>query len=106
MNDKPPRIIHNGDIASLLIAIPDGHRHLRLALTMEDGETLVLPEAAVAAIVRAYTAVKTHPARRAAKMLSVTPEGLKPGYAERQLIEQDADDAEVIAELTRLLPPS
>jgi len=97
-----PRIIKNEDISSALIAVPEGHRHLRLALTTKDGETIVLQEATVAAIVRAYTTVKTHPMMHAVKLVSVRPDHLKEGYADDQLIELSADD-EVVGEITELL---
>jgi len=100
---KNIHIIKNSDITSALLAAPEGHRHLRLALTTNDGDTVVLQEATVAAIVRAYTTVKTHPAKKVVKMVSAKPAGLKEGYAEDQLIEMDVDDADVVAELTALL---
>jgi len=95
-------IIKNEDIDSVLLAVPEGHRHLRLALTTSDGETVVLQEAAVAAIVRAYVTVKTHPQMRAIKLISAKAEGLKEGYAADQLIESEADEA-VIDQMTDLL---
>lgn len=95
-------IIKNEDIYSVLLAVPEGHRHLRLALTTKGGETVVLQEAAVAAIVRAYVTVKTHPQMRAIKLISAKPEHLKDGYAADQLIESEADEA-VIEQMTRLL---
>ena len=95
--------IRNEDILSALLAVPDGHRHLRLALTTRDGEIIVLQEAAVAAIVRAYTTIKTHPVRRAVKLESAPIAGRKKGYAEHQLIETDATYGEVEAEMTRLM---
>ena len=97
------KLITNEDIESALLAVPEGHRHLRLALTTRDGNTIVLQEAALAAIVRAYTTVKTHPVRRAVKMVSGKPAGLKKGYAKDQLIEVDAPDEEVESEITRLI---
>ncbi len=97
------KFVKNEDIASALLAVPAGHRHLRLALTTREGETIVLQEATVAAIVRAYTTVKTHPVRRAVKMLSMQPSGIKDGYAKDQLVEADTPDREVIAEITALL---
>ncbi len=95
-------IIKNEDIDSVLLAVPEGHRHLRLALTTKDGKKVVLQEAAVAAIVRAYVTVKTHPQMRAIKLISAKPEHLKEGYAADQLIESEADEA-VIEQMTRLL---
>jgi hypothetical protein len=98
-----PKIIRNTDISSILFAAPTGHRHLRLAVRLEDGTDIVLQEATAAAITRVYTSVKTHPVRRAAKLVSGTPDGMKDGYAERQLIETDADEADIVAELEGLL---
>ncbi|MBI5694366.1 MAG: hypothetical protein HZC51_01310 [Nitrospirae bacterium] len=94
----------NDNLTSALLAVPEGHTHLRLALTTKDGETVaLLSEAAVAAIVRAYTTVKTHPVRRAVKLVSETPDGLKTGYAKDQLIEADVPDEDVVGEMTELL---
>ncbi len=56
----------------------------------------------MAAIVRAYVTVKTHPQMRAIKLISAKPEHLKDGYAADQLIESEADEA-VIEQMTRLL---
>src|SRR5512143_619087 len=95
-------LLRNEDIESAILAVPEGHRHLRLALTTRDGQTIVLQEATVAAIVRAYTTVKTHPQMRAVKLISVQPDGLKEGYAKDQLIEVAADD-EVVKEMSRLI---
>ena len=95
--------LRNEDIESVLLAVPEGHRHLRLVIRPKDGQTIVLQEATVAAIVRAYTTIKTHPSKRAIKMVSRKPEGLKKGYAADQLIEVEVDDEEVIRELTEIL---
>jgi len=98
-----PKIIRNSDISSILFAAPTGHTHLRLAIRLKDGTDIVLQEATAAAITRAYTSVKTHPLRRAAKLVSTTPDGLKEGFAKRQLIETDVGDEEAIAEMNDLL---
>ena len=95
-------MIKNEDIVSALLAVPEGHRHLRLALTTKDGDRIILQEAAVAAVVRAYVALKTHPVKQTVKMVSMTPEGLKKGYAKDQLIEVESEDAEVVRELTEM----
>lgn len=97
------KLIKNEDISCSILAVPEGHAHLRLALTTKDGETIVLNEATVAAITRAYTTVKTHPVKRAVKMASMRPDELKKGYAKDQLVEVDAPDEEIISEITRLL---
>ncbi len=95
-------IIKNGDMDSALLAVPEGHTHLRLMLRTKGGEAIVLQEAAVAAIVRAYVTIKTHPKMKAVKLISARPEGLKDGYAPDQLIEYAADEA-VIEEMTEIL---
>ncbi|HEY3347987.1 MAG TPA: hypothetical protein VGK71_10230 [Nitrospirota bacterium] len=89
-------------IESALLAVPVGHRHLRLAVKTDTGETLVFREADVAAVVRAYTTIKTHPQRRAVKLEMAKVDDAKDGYAGEQLIEA-AVDAEVEKEITRLL---
>jgi len=96
-------LIRNEDISTALLGVPEGHRHLRLALTTRDGKTLVLQEATVAAIVRAYTGIKTHPVRRAVKMVSMPVAERKKGYAEHQLVEEDVPDSVVVAEITEIL---
>ena len=95
-------IIKNNEIDSVLLAVPEGHGHLRLVLRTKGGEAIVLQEAAVAAMVRAYVTIKTQPKMKAIKLISTRPDGLKEGYAADQLIEYAADEA-VIEELTDLL---
>ena len=95
--------ITNDALIKALLAVPAGHRHLRLIITTKEGDTVVLQEAAVAAIVRAYTTIKTHPVRRAVKLVSKTPDNLKEGYAKDQLVEEAATDESVIEEITTLL---
>ena len=97
------RVIKNEDISQAIIAVPEGHSHLRLALTTKDGDTVILQEAALAAVVRAYTTLKTHPVKRAVKLVSVKPVRLKEGYAKDQLLEVELADPEVAAELSALL---
>jgi hypothetical protein len=96
-------MIRNEDISQVVLAAPEGHRHLRLAVSTKGGDTVVLSEAAVAAIVRAYTAIKTHPVRRAVKLASTPLAERKKGYAEHQLLEVDAPDETVVKEITALL---
>lgn len=95
--------IGNEDISQAHLAVPEGHRHLRLALTTKDGKTIILQEATVAAVVRAYTTVKTHPVRRAVKMVSTPFDGRKKGYAEHQLVESYVTNEDVEADITELL---
>lgn len=81
------RILCTHDVAGIVAEIPAGHRHLRTTVTLADGTSVTLQEATVAALVRAYTAVKTHPLRTRMELKGrVVPER-KEGYAEWQLLE-------------------
>ncbi|WP_244403835.1 hypothetical protein [Pyrolobus fumarii] len=88
-----------------MAAIPPGHYHLRLVLEFKDGTRVVLHEATVAAIVRAYVSIVTHPSRRGVMLVSrrLTRAQRKIGYAEWQLIEGDASEDEAISEVVRVL---
>jgi len=46
--------IKNEDIKEILVEIPEGHRHIRTKIILQDDTELVLQEAAVANITRAY----------------------------------------------------
>ena len=96
-------LLCNNDVETAILAVPHGHQHLRLAFTSRSGDTIILQEATVAAIVRAYTTVKSHPVRNAIKLVSVKPEQLKKGYAEDQLVEVDEDEVKIVAELSELM---
>lgn len=96
-------LLCNKDVESAILAVPQGHRHLRLTLTDRAGGTIILQEATVAAIVRAYTTVKTHPVKNAVKLVSVKPEKLKKGYAADQLVEVVETEKKIILEVSELL---
>ncbi len=81
-------IIRNEDIKSLTAEIPEGHKHLRTTIVLNDGMDITLQEAAVANLVRAYITVKTHPAISKVKMRNKRLVRRKEGYAEWQLVEQ------------------
>ena len=82
------RILRNEDVAGIVAEIPEGHRHLRMTLTLADGTSITLQEATVAAIVRAYVTVKTDPLRTRAVLRGQRVDGRKQGYAEWQLLEE------------------
>ncbi len=96
---KPIRVYRNRDVESIYAFIPPGHKHIRLVIETSD-QVIVLQEAAVAGIVRAYLNVLLHPARRAIALKSKRIKG-KPGYAEHQLVEQ-AEDGEAFKEIKKL----
>ena len=96
---KPLKVYRNQDVEAVYAYIPPGHRHVRLVLEAKD-QRIVLQEATVAGIVRAYLDILLHPARRAVALKNKRIRG-KPGYAEHQLVE-DKWDEEALEELARL----
>jgi len=82
------RSVRNEEVMRLVAEIPQGHRHLRTTLTLADGSSLTLQEATVAAIVRAYLAVKTDPLRDRVVLTGRRLAKRKAGYAEWQLLEE------------------
>jgi hypothetical protein len=85
------RILKTSDIVAAEIAVPPGHRHLRCTLYLRSGEEFVLPEAALAALARAFVTVKTHPCRRSLRLVGrelAAGEG-KMDFASWQLLEAE-----------------
>ena len=85
-------IIRNEDIKELIAEIPEGHRHLRTTIKLQDGTELVFQEAAVANIVRAYIRVRTHPLTKKVALKGKNLAERKEGYAEWQLVEEEEGD--------------
>lgn len=80
--------ITSEDIKEVLVEVPDGHRHVRTRISLQDGTELIFQEAAMANIVRAFITVKTHPEKSSVRLRGRKTEQRKPGYAEWQLIEE------------------
>jgi len=95
------RVYRNEDVRRLIAFIPEGHTHIRLVVELKD-QTLILQEATVAAIVRAYVSVATHPLRRAVELRLTELEERKPLYARHQLVETSRSEAEVLGEAQEL----
>lgn len=79
--------IRNDQILGLVAEVPAGHKHLRTTLQLADGTSITLQEATVAAMVRAYMAVKTHPTRQRIELRGERLAERKDGYADWQLLE-------------------
>lgn len=94
------RVYSNSDVLKIVAFIPPGHRHMRLAIFLKD-QVIVLQEASVAAIARAYLEIATHPTRKAIEYIQrkLDKEVRKPGYAEYQLIEVDKTEEEILREI-------
>lgn len=81
-------ILRNEDIKELIAEIPEGHKHLRTTIVLQDGTELVFQEATIANLVRAYTTVKTHPTIKRVTLKAKRLNVRKDGYAEWQLLEE------------------
>ncbi len=99
-----PRLYPNEAVKRIIAFIPRGHLHTRLILELED-QAIILQEATVAAIVRAYASVALHPTRRATELASRRlPRGeRKPLYAEHQLLETGRSEDEILDEAEKAL---
>jgi len=66
---------------------------------------IVLHEATVAAIARAYISIVTHPQRRAIKLVKtvLSRSERKQGYSPYQLVEAKEDEDQIIREALELL---
>ena len=80
--------IKNEDIKEILVEIPEGHKHIRTKIILQDDTELVLQEAAIANIARAYITVKTHPQKESVKLKGRQLTDKKDGYADWQLLEE------------------
>lgn len=80
--------ISNEDIREILVEIPEGHKHIRTKITLQDNTELVFQEAAIANITRAYITVKTHPQKKSVKLKGRQLTDKKAGYADWQLLEE------------------
>lgn len=81
-------VLRNEDVLEVVAEIPAGHRHLRTTVLLADGTSLTFQEATVAAIVRAYVAVKTDPRKNRVVLRGRQVPERKEGYAEWQLLEE------------------
>lgn len=80
-------VLRTEDVTQVVAEVPPGHRHLRTTVTLADGCSITFQEATVAAIVRAYIAVKTDPLRERVALSGRRVTERKQGYAEWQLLE-------------------
>ncbi|MEM0361816.1 MAG: hypothetical protein QXY36_03915 [Sulfolobales archaeon] len=95
----PIKVYRNDEVVRVVGFIPEGHSHMRLVVEFND-QVIVLQEATVAGIVRAYIDIHTHPTRKAVELIStrLSKDFRKAGYAEHQLIESSRTEGEVLRE--------
>ena len=92
-------LLRNRGVARLVVGIPEGHEHIRARIETTAGDVITLQEATLAALVRAYLAISTHPQRHAIELVSTAVPDGKAGFAEHQLLEATTDEATLRAEL-------
>jgi hypothetical protein len=85
-------IIRNEDIKELLAEIPDGHRHVRMTIRLDDGTNMTFQEATIANIVRAYIGITTHPQTKKIRFVGKRLGARKEGYADWQLLETGIEE--------------
>lgn len=100
-NENEYEHFRNSDIKSVTMGIPDGHRHLRTIIETEKGN-FVFQEATIAAIVRAYTTIKTHPQIKGTRLTGKETTDRKKGYAPYQLVETNETSEQITGEMGRI----
>jgi len=98
------KVYKNSDVLKIVGFIPPGHRHMRLIIVLRD-QVIVLQEATVAAIARAYIDIVTHPTRRAVEFIQkrLDKSLRKHGYAEYQLVESNKKEDDIVSEWNSIL---
>ena len=96
-------IIRNRDVRRVVIGIPGSHKHLRIAIFLNNNTVLVFHEATMANIVRAFVTVKTHPLVEAIELRNVKLEQRKKGFAEYPLLEVKRSAKDISEELLNII---
>ncbi len=96
MEERPLRIYGNSDVEKIVAAIPTDHFHTRFAIYLKD-QVIVLQEATVAALVRAYAYTSIHPTRRGIilRQRVLGNNEKKHGFARVQLLEEGGEEEAV-----------
>jgi hypothetical protein len=92
-------LLRNRGVRRLVVGIPEGQRQIRARIETENGDVVTLQEATLAALLRAYTQISTHPSRAALELTSGVVQGGKEGFALHQLMETAADEGALRREL-------
>jgi hypothetical protein len=74
-------------IKEVLMEVPDGHRHIRTMIILQDDTEIIFQEATIANIARAYIALRTHPKKTSIRLKGQQLRGKKQGFADWQLLE-------------------
>lgn len=85
-------VFKNEDIQSIIVEIPEGHRHIRTTIVLTNGTSFTFQEATIANLVRAYLTVLTHPIKERVVLTGRCLSTRKEGYASWQLLEERVQD--------------
>jgi len=80
--------ISNEMVKEVVMEVPEGHKHLRTSIVLEDNTELIFQEATIANMVRAYTTMKTHPQKTSVRLKGKSLQNKKQGFADYQLLEE------------------
>lgn len=95
--------IRNSQIKRIIIGVPLGHQHLRAVIDLTDGMQLVLHEATLASLTRAFITTKLDPIRSAVELEGKVLVEQRKDFAAYQLIETKKCSRTVRQELTQIL---
>ncbi len=95
--------IRNSQIQRIVIGVPLGHHHLRAVIDLTDGMQLVLHEATLASLTRAFITTKLDPIRSAVELVGKELVEQREDFAAYQLIETNKCSGTVRQELTQIL---
>jgi hypothetical protein len=100
---KRVKKIRNAQVQRILLGVPRSHKHLRAVLELTDGTKLILHEATLASIVRAFLFAKLDPVQDAVELMGSELTERRAGFAEYQLLVTEKASKRVKAELTNIL---
>ena len=99
---KQIKVYRVEDVKRIVAFIPKNHYHIRLLIEFKD-QSIIIQEAVLAAITRAYLNILLHPTKRACELTLRKMNRRKHGYAKYQLIETSRSEEEIVDEYTRIL---
>ncbi|MCP4869763.1 MAG: hypothetical protein GY898_13710 [Proteobacteria bacterium] len=98
-------LLRNRSVHRVVVGVPEGHTHVRARIETSSGDVIMLQEATLAALCRAYVDVTTHPRKHAVELVSASLTDGKDGFAQWQLLEAATAEEQLRAELAAP-PPS
>jgi len=80
--------VMNEMVKEILMEIPEGHKHIRTRIVLQDNSEIIFQEATVATMTRAYITLKTHPQKTSVRLTGCNLPDKKQGFADWQLMEE------------------